>query len=69
MLAMSEASRHTTIHPLGRYVNDTLIVRKRQLTTDSDSNGLLDVFIVGLSQGKLISTISSFSSHNQNNHT
>jgi len=56
------------IHPLGRDVNDTLIALKRQLTTDSDSNSLL-VVIVGLSQSKIISTISSFSSGNQNNHT
>jgi len=52
--------------PIGGYA--TVIALKRQLTTDSDSNSLL-VVIVGLSQSKIISTISSFSSGNQNNHT
>jgi hypothetical protein len=54
------------IHPLARDVKDTLLTRKRQFTADSDSNSLLGV---GLSQSKIISTISSFSSDNQNNHT
>jgi hypothetical protein len=43
----------------------------RQLTADSDSNSLLGVLtvVVGLSQSQIISTISYFSSDNQNNHT
>ena len=57
------------IHPLARDVKDTLLTRKRQLTADSDSNSVLGVLLFCLSQSKIISTISSFSSDNQNNHT
>ena len=54
------------IRPFSRDVKDTLLTRKRQLTADSDSKFIRSV-VVGLSQGKIISTISSFSSGNQNN--
>ena len=59
------------IHPLERDVKDILLTRKRQLTADSDSNSLLGVLtvVVGLSQSQIISTISSFPSDNQSNHT
>ena len=56
------------IRPFSRDVKDTLLTRNRQLTADSDSKFIRSV-VVGLSQGKIISTISSFSSGNQNNHT
>jgi hypothetical protein len=49
------------IRPFSRDVKDTLLTRKRQLTADSDSKFVRSV-VVGLSQGKIISTISSFSS-------
>ena len=34
------------IHPLVRDVKDTLLTRKRQLTADSDSTGLLGVLLL-----------------------
>jgi hypothetical protein len=34
------------IHPLARDVKDTLLTRKRQLSTDSDSNSLLGVLLL-----------------------
>ena len=57
------------IHPLARDAKDTLLTRKRQLTADSDRNSLLGVLLLVCHKAKIISTISSFSSDNQNNHT
>ena len=57
------------IQPLERDVKDILLTRKRQLTADYDSNSLLGVLLLICHKAKLISTISSFSSDNQNNHT
>ena len=34
------------IHPLARDLKDTLLTRKRQLSTDSDSNSLLGVLLL-----------------------
>ena len=57
------------IHPLARDIKDTLLTRKKQVAEDSDSNSLLGVLLLACHQGKLISTIFSFSSGNQNNYT